>query len=134
MEENRKATRRGELVLKLYDGAIDSCQRAMELFNKNPGDFERLLQKGYAIINELRFALDFSVAPDLCSSLDNLYRYMEQQIAESRKKMNPEPLRGVVKLLSTLRGAWDIVINGNKGVLHVPYVSKGDMEEQRFDV
>jgi flagellar protein FliS len=101
----------GELIIKMYDGAIKYCNIAIESTEKGDREMkEDALQRAYGLINELRFALDFSVAPQLCQSLDNLYRYMEEQIVLAKQNGNPEPINQVVSLLSTLKGAWDQVV------------------------
>ena len=72
-------------------------------------DFEGkgiFISKTQAIIDELMNSLDFSIAPDLCSNLQQLYIYINEKLTEANIKLDIEALDEVVGLLNTLRDGW----------------------------
>ena len=54
-------------------------------------------------------SLDFSIAPELCSRLEQLYIYIIEQLTISNLELKTEPLDVVVELLKTLRDDWSEV-------------------------
>ncbi len=96
-----------QIMLMLYDGAIRSAKIA-----KNKIDEGDMSSKGtyvgkvQAIISELMSSLDFSIAPELCTQLEQLYIYMMEQLTEANVSCKHEPLDLVIKLLTTLREGW----------------------------
>jgi flagellar protein FliS len=101
----------GDLILRLYDGAIRFCQEAIKLMLDGNADGKcEPLDRAGAIIKELRRALDFSRTPELCSSLESLYLFMEEQIQRVKDEDSTERISNVVKILETLRSGWEQVI------------------------
>jgi len=96
-----------QIMLMLYDGAIRFAKIA-----KQKIDADDLAGKGtyvgkvQAIISELMSSLDFSIAPELCTQLEQLYIYIMEQLTEANVSMKQEPLDVVIKLLLTLREGW----------------------------
>lgn len=96
-----------EIMLMLYDGAIRFAKIARKMIEE-----EDLSGKGtyigkvQAIISELMGSLDFSIAPELCTQLEQLYTYMMEQLTEADVNVDVEPLDRVIKLLNTLREGW----------------------------
>ncbi|SBS25519.1 Flagellar protein FliS [Marinomonas aquimarina] len=72
------------------------------------------LSRASAIINALRGALDREVNPELCDNLDSLYEYMIGLIAEASVTMNVEKLDEVIKLMLTIKSAWDQISEEDK--------------------
>jgi flagellar secretion chaperone FliS len=96
-----------QLVVILYDGAIQALQEAQEhLQRKNIARRARCLNRGIAIISELQACLNFKEGGDIAPSLDRLYNYMKDQIFRANIDQKGEPLAQVVKLLESLRDAW----------------------------
>jgi flagellar protein FliS len=99
-----------QLVVILYDGAIQALQEAQEHIRKQdiPGR-ARCINRSVAIISELQASLNFSVGGDIAGSLDRLYNYMKQRIFKANVDQSVEPLSEVVVLLGNLRSAWNAV-------------------------
>ena len=112
---------RGQLLVLAYDGAIRFLaegRRAMAV-----QDYERQnlnLQKAQAILLELRFSLDHSMAPELCASLDGLYRYMHTRLMHANTADDQQALLEVAGMLGELRDTWaeaDLLARNEKPAL-----------------
>jgi flagellar protein FliS len=92
-----------QIMIMLYDGAIRfSLQAKKKMVDK---DFEGkgiFISKTQAIIDELMNSLDFSIAPDLCSNLQQLYIYINERLTEANIKLDIEAVDEVVGLLNIL--------------------------------
>jgi flagellar protein FliS len=116
--ENQIATADpGTVLLKLYDGAIDSLNRARRSLEQ--GDMAekgKWLLRAYDIITEFQLALDFDVGGQLAHSLNDLYCFMLEQITVANVKNDPKPLETTVALLAKLQQAWEeaVVIQRKK--------------------
>ncbi len=96
-----------QIMLMLYDGAIRFTQMAKKKMLE--GDIAgkgSYIGKVQAIVSELMSSLDFSISPDLCAQLEQLYIFMMEQLSEANLKMQPEKLDTVQELLNTLREGW----------------------------
>ena len=97
-----------ELILLLFDGAIQSCVNARLHMERN-----EIAEKGMAvskainiITNGLKASLDREVGGELADRLAALYDYMVQRLLFANLKNEPAALSEVVTLLSELREAW----------------------------
>ena len=96
-----------QIMLMLYDGAI-----RFALFARKKIDEKDYAAKGtyigkvQAIVSELMSSLDFSVAPELCARLEQLYLFMMEKLTEANLEMTTEPIDVTVDLLKTLREGW----------------------------
>ncbi len=106
-----------QLVVILYDGAIQALQEAQEfLRQKNIPGRARCINRAVGIISELQASLNFSAGGDIAQSLDRLYDYMKQRIFKASVDQSPEPLAEVVTLLGNLRSAWvELARGGGSG-------------------
>lgn len=96
-----------QIMLMLYDGAIRFTQIAKKKIEE--GDYSgkgTYIGKVQAIISELMSSLDFSIAPELCTQLQQLYMFMMEKLTEANIHVKTEPLDTVTNLLSTLRDGW----------------------------
>lgn len=97
----------GQLLIALYDAAIRYAKQGAESIRKgNIPEKAKELQRVAAIITELTSTLNREVAPELCENLEQLYFYMQEQIATANAMMDPSPAEEVAGLLNTLREAW----------------------------
>ena len=96
-----------QIMIMLYDGAIRfSLQAKKKIEDK---DFEGkgvFISKTQAIIDELMNSLDFNIAPELCTNLQQLYIYINERLTHANIKMEAEAMNEVVELLNTLRDGW----------------------------
>ena len=96
-----------QIMIMLYDGAIRFTQIASRKIGESDiAGKGTYIGKVQAIISELMSSLDFSVAPELCEQLQQLYLYMIDQLTEANVSCTVEPLDVVQDLLSTLRDGW----------------------------
>jgi flagellar protein FliS len=101
----------GTVLLLLYQGAIDALNRgAAFMAAGNMADKGKQILKANDIINQFIASLDFEVGGELAHNLEELYRFMLQQILIANANNDPKPLTTVVSLLSTLKSGWDEAI------------------------
>ena len=96
-----------QIMIMLYDGAIRFSLQAKKKIEEE--DFEGkgvFISKTQAIIDELMNSLDFNIAPELCSNLQQLYIYINERLTHANIKMEAEAMNEVIELLNTLRDGW----------------------------
>ncbi len=105
-----------QLVVILYDGAIQSLKEAREhMKRKDIGKRTRCLNRSVAIISELQASLNFSASGSIAESLDRLYNYMKQGIFKAGIEQETEPLTQIIVLLENLRSAWGELASQSHG-------------------
>jgi flagellar protein FliS len=96
-----------ELVVMLYDAAIADLKKAQEhIATRNIAARTRCLNKVMSILTELQANLNFEAGGDIASSLNRLYRYMQDRIFQANLQQSAESLKEIVGLLIDLRTAW----------------------------
>lgn len=96
-----------QIMIMLYDGAIRFALIAKKkIEEKDYAAKGTYIGKVQAIISELMSSLDFSIAPELCTQLEQLYIYMMEQLTEANLNLDVDKLDVVVRLLRTLRDGW----------------------------
>jgi flagellar protein FliS len=96
-----------QIMIMLYDGAIRFSLQAKKKIEEK--DFEGkgvFISKTQAIIDELMNSLDFNIAPELCSNLQQLYIYINERLTHANIKMEADAMNEVIELLNTLRDGW----------------------------
>ena len=96
-----------QILLMLYDGAINYCERARLAYTR--GDCAAgggPIGRCQAILFELMSTLDRSAAPELCLNLERLYAYMIRRLGEGQINKDTKAMEEVKGLLSTLREGW----------------------------
>jgi flagellar secretion chaperone FliS len=96
-----------QIMIMLYDGAIRFSLQAKKKIEAK--DFEGkgvFISKTQAIIDELMNSLDFNIAPELCTNLQQLYIYINERLTHANIKMEAEAMNEVIELLNTLRDGW----------------------------
>ena len=110
-----------ELVVKLYDGAIQNIVKARDGLERGDIVAKRDgLSRAMAIIAELRNSLDMTKGGDIATSLDRLYVYITDRLTESNVKKDLRGLDEVHKLLVPLRDAWQQIAAGQSAQRDVP--------------
>lgn len=101
----------GNLVLMLYDGALQFLERAVDAFTEedpiehNSGVNNNIL-RAQSIINELNHSLDMDAGGDLADKLRALYNYFDDRLQEGNIHKQQEPVDEVINRLSVIRDAW----------------------------
>lgn len=101
----------GTILLMLYQGAIDALHRAVEhLAAGNMAEKGRRILQANDIINQFLVSLDHEVGGEVAQNLESLYNYMLNEIMLGNVKNDPEPLKRVASLLSTLKEGWETAV------------------------
>jgi flagellar protein FliS len=98
---------RGTVLLMLYQGAIDFLKKANERLSE--GDVAgkgTYISKAHAIISEFVSSLNHNVGGDLSRKLEDLYRFMLDQLMQAHIANDSKPIDEVISLLETLQSGW----------------------------
>ena len=99
-----------KIVRLLYQSAIVHLERAMRTDPSTESEvFNESLSKADSIVSELRFALDHGVDQELCTQLESLYLFCEDEIGKSFGGRDASNLPAVINILRTLLAAWEEV-------------------------
>jgi flagellar protein FliS len=96
-----------KVVQLLYAGALRFLDQALASDPRAAGRaFTESLARADEIVVELRLALDPSAAPELAASLQQLYFYVEERIAEAAARREHAPLCIARDVLGRLQQGW----------------------------
>ena len=119
----------GQLVLLLYDGAIDFLNRAeAALLLKTPDRFEKYhnsLISCQNIITELIASLDLERGGEIANNLFRLYDFMNYRLVDANISKELTPVKEVRGLLNELRSAWVKVLEKEPTLKNMPQAEKG---------
>lgn len=99
-----------QLVLMLYDGALDRIERAVSSLAADPPDTaaaHETITRVQAIVAELVATLDHQRGGDLAGHLAGLYAYVTARLLDANVRKDPAPLREAAEVLRPLRDAWE---------------------------
>lgn len=100
-----------QLVLMMYDGAIQRIELATEVLeDPEGGDHEvahTALVRSQAILDELRVSLDRQRGGRVADNLAELYAWCVEQLVEANLRKDPAPLAAVLRIVGDLREAWN---------------------------
>lgn len=101
----------GQLVLMLFEGAINFLERALQGFAlEDPAECNATIGnnilRAQAILDELDRSLNMSAGGDFSATMRQLYRYMDRRLLESNLNKAPEGIREVIDRLTVIRDAW----------------------------
>lgn len=101
----------GQVVVMLYEAAINSLERAMAGFEKDdPVEVNMTIHNNVTraqdIIGELNSSLNFAAGGDFAPTMRRLYDYMDDRLSESNLRKDPAGVREVANRLTVLRDAW----------------------------
>lgn len=102
-----------ELVVMLYDGALRFLQTAADAMDR--GDMPTkgvALSKALAILAELQNTLNLQDGGEVAAELDRLYTHMNERLVEANVHRSSAPIHDVIRLLTTLREAWNQIAVG----------------------
>lgn len=98
----------GTVLLMLYQGAIDSVNRARQSMEQ--GDMAekgKHILRANDIVSQFMASLDYDIGGELAQNLEGLYRYILDQMLLANVKNDPKPLEVVGNLLITLKQGWE---------------------------
>ena len=102
----------GQLVLMLYDGALQALALARDAFVRPAADPRRIeainhqLLKAQRILAELQGGLNREAGGDFAETMHRLYAYHRQRLFEANLRKQVEPVIEVERLVGELRDAW----------------------------
>ncbi len=106
-----KTASRGQILLMLYEGAIQNVKKATSAIDKKDLAAKGVhIGKAHDIINELTNTLNFEVGGDIARNLERLYNFMAEQLVKANMENSKEPLQSVLKLLETLLEGWRVAV------------------------
>jgi flagellar protein FliS len=96
-----------ELIVMLYDGAIDFLDKAATAINMKEVPIKiKYIDKAMAIIEELLNALNLEVGGEIALNLQSLYLHMMKELVLANAKNDGNRVKHVIGLLRELREAW----------------------------
>ena len=99
-----------ELVVLMYDSAIRAGQQAREaMIKRDIATRSVSISKMMAIVGELQNTLDMERGGDVAKELDRLYDWSTSRLVDATQKQDPKPIEEVVKVMETLRDAWQTI-------------------------
>lgn len=102
----------GQLVLMLYDGALNALALAREGFDRPADDPRRIevinrqLIKAQNILNELQDGLNLEAGGEFARTMQRLYNYHNRRLFEANLRKQVETVIEVERLVRELRDAW----------------------------
>lgn len=99
----------GELILMLYDGAINQIKLASDLFSTGHQNFDKInvaILKAQNIITELIVSLDFENGGQIAKELYSLYFFFNDQLKLANMTKESRTLLVIANMLEELRTAW----------------------------
>lgn len=107
-----KTANRGQLLIMLYEAAIQNVKKASLAIDKKDIAAKGLaIGKAHDIINELSITLDFEVGGDIARNLERLYNYMTELLVKANLESSRQHLETVQKLMETLLSGWKEAVN-----------------------
>ena len=101
----------GQLVLMLYDGAINFLERALTGFAfKDPLEFNQTINnnivRAQAIIHEMNATLNMEAGGEIAANFRRLYNYFHLRLREANLKKQKAPIEETILRLRELRDSW----------------------------
>jgi flagellar secretion chaperone FliS len=113
----------GQLVLLLYDGALNALALARQALAQPESEVNRIatvnqqLLKAQAILHELQNGLNLEAGGDLARTLYRLYEYHNRRLFEANLRKSEGPIIEVEQLVRELRDAWaQMLAHGGESV------------------
>jgi flagellar protein FliS len=96
-----------ELIVLLYEGAIEALQQAQQAIRVGNVPLKgKLINKASDILEGLRAALNYEKGGDIATSLNDLYQFAKQKLTDAHRTNSEVDLQSVVTVLETLLGGW----------------------------
>lgn len=99
-----------QLVILLYDGAIEMINRASKVVEEKPENwieqYHNHLVAAQNIITELTVSLNIENGGELANNLYRLYEYINHQLVNANVEKDTKHLAEVKGLLQTLKEGW----------------------------
>ncbi len=108
-----------QIVLMLYDGAINHLKRAKVKINNGDNISKgHHFSKATSIVSELSNVLDMEKGGDISVNLRRLYDYVLQRLLYANLHNDIKSLEEAEKVLDTIRSGWKEMMDGMKQNQH----------------
>ena len=99
------------LVVLLYDGALARLGRAESaLADGRRHDAAKALSSAFAIVSELRSALDLAQGGEIAADLTRLYGFVLDRVAQANANRDVASVREARSVLAKLKEGWDALV------------------------
>ncbi len=107
LEAQIKTASKEQLLIMLYDGALNNCNLALEFIQneKHEEGCEKLM-KAQNIVAELISSLQFDKNQEVSKNLASLYGYVYIQLMEANVKHEMAAIQNAIKILHDLKATW----------------------------
>jgi flagellar biosynthetic protein FliS len=96
-----------EVVQMLYQVAINNVRSAIDLLNSGDAFARaRVVTKAEEAVDELLLSLDHSVGAPFTRTLEDLYRYILDQIVKGHARQSEQAFRDALTILESLADTW----------------------------
>ena len=121
-ETRVKTASQGQLIIMLYEEAVKSLDRGLELLaldaggKQNPANIEKIsksILKTQEIITELTVSLDFEQGGEIAKNLFSLYTWFNRELLEANISHDIRRITAVRNQLSELKSAWAEIVAKN---------------------
>ncbi len=120
MQTQITTTNQGELLLMLYEGAINFLAQAKaEIEKQNYAEKGMLISKAMDIIAELDGSLNMEKGGELSKNLHQLYMFCNSHLLKASIKMNVKFVDDVINVLEGLRSAYAQIIDTPEAIAAV---------------
>jgi flagellar protein FliS len=118
-ETRIKTASGGQLIIMLYEGAVQRLDNAMELLRLNAGskrdpsrieEIGKSIIKTQEIITELMVSLDFDVGGEIAKNLFGLYTWFNKELLDAHVNGDSAKIKVVRDMIDDLRKTWTEVI------------------------
>ena len=107
-----------ELILMLYEGAIDNLIKAKGCMQRNDYAAKgELVNRALTIIGGLQGFLDMEKAGDVANNLNRLYDYSNVALFEASRDNNIEKIDEVVNIIREIKEGWEGIKDEAAGIL-----------------
>lgn len=101
----------GQLVLMLYDGALNFLEKALTGFDfRDPRLFNQTISnniiRAQAIIHEMNASLNMQAGGEVASNFRRLYNYFYKRLTQANRTKQKAPIQEIITHLRNLRDSW----------------------------
>ena len=96
-----------ELIIMVYDGAIDNLRKAAELYkNEKMQDGYEAMEKAKRFVVHLYTTLDEEKGGDIAANLSALYAYLIERMNFIQATKDIKTIKEAIDLLSNIKEGW----------------------------
>jgi flagellar protein FliS len=110
-----------ELVVMLYDGALEALRRADAAMGRRDLVAKRdAIRKALEIVQHLQSSLNMAEGGEVAAQLDGLYHHVIARVVHANVHGDRAALDDAIRLLGTVREAWGAIAAAEAGGAGLP--------------